>query len=145
MRLATDWNLPIGWPNCLRLRTCSMQRSSWRRIVPKQGCSWHVAVVKQHLGHECCAQSHLVFLFSDAKSPRSFFDNERADSGGAELRVKGRVDREQIHDWSICHENFPAIQNVVTLMFPDAGLHGKDIRASIRLTSTISTDETSIG
>ena len=32
--LATDWNLPIGWPNCLRRRACSMQRSSCRRIVP---------------------------------------------------------------------------------------------------------------
>src|SRR6266567_780694 len=117
MRLATDWNLPIGWPNCLRLRTCSMQRSSWRRIVRRQVARIQArsqAIEQLDLGHQRCAQPHLIFLFSDAKSLCAFLDDQRADTCGAELRIKGRVDREQICDRSIRYKNFPAVQNVVT-------------------------------
>ena len=36
IRFATDWNLPIGRPNCFRSRACRMQSSSCLRMTPRQ-------------------------------------------------------------------------------------------------------------
>jgi hypothetical protein len=45
--------------------------------------------------------------------------------GGAELGIESCVNSKYIRDWSIGHKNFPAVQNVVTGIFPDAGLRRK--------------------
>ena len=90
-RLATDWNLPIGLPNCLRVRACAMHSSSCRRITPRQLARMqprshsiehskigdaaafaaealrdrNAAVVEDHLRHRRRAQAHLVELAAD--------------------------------------------------------------------------------
>jgi hypothetical protein len=47
-----------------------------------------------------------VFLFSDAKSLGSFLDDERTDTGGAELRVERGIQREQIPDGALITKIF---------------------------------------
>ena len=94
IRWETAWNLEMGWPNCLRLRAWAMQRSSWRRIVPRvpariaprshsraalkiagaaafaveQGVGGQFAVLEGKLGHRGGAHAELGDLADDAEA-----------------------------------------------------------------------------
>jgi hypothetical protein len=59
-------------------------------------------------------------------------------SGGTELGIESCANSKYIRDWSIGHKNFPAVQNVVTAIFPDAGLHRRlVVQASIQNSSPV--------
>src|ERR1051326_7892245 len=97
-------------------------------FAAEEGAGRNVTIFKADLAHQHRAKPHFVFLFSNAQTGGSFFNDEPANTGRAELGIERCIDREQIRDRSIGDENFPPIKNVLAAILAGARLHRKNVR-----------------
>ena len=135
MRLATDWNLPIGLAELLpragvvnaAFKLAAHGSQAGRQdagpfpshratenfgatsFASQQSRGWYAAIFEDQFSHGCCAQSHLIHFLADAEAGRSLFDDKSADAHATEFRIKGAVDCEQIGNRSVGNKSFRAV------------------------------------
>ena len=168
--LATDWNLPIGWPNCLRRRACSMQRSSCRRIVPSvpariaprshsieqlktsaplpsrpsRASAGSCAILQRQLSHRHRADAELGDLAHDPEAGRLAGHDEGADAHEPLARVGRRVADEEVGHRAARHPGLAAVEHPAVAATLGAGLHAEDVRARLGLAGAVGADEPAV-
>ena len=170
IRLATDWFLPIGRPNCFRSRAWRMQSSSCRRITPRQLARMQprshsiehskTSTPRPSRPSRCATgtrqSSKITSAIGDVRRPILCSLREMVRPGvsrstmkpvmpgHAQRGIDRRVGDEQIGHRRVGDEHLRAVEHVAVAVAHRARPHAEDVGAGVGLAGRVGADAAAV-